>query len=173
MGEKSTFTTNRPVRIAYANVWEMVHNKNNGKDEYSCLFLIPKEDGETLLQLKEAIEECYAENIPTLKGNNKTAPSIDAIHTPLRDGDEDKPDNEMFKGMMFFNASSKFAPRIFDANKEDIEDRDQVYSGCWCRVRIRMYAYNQAGQRGISCSLQALQKIEDDVRLDKNVKDFF
>ena len=173
MGEKSTFTSINAVRIAYANVWEAVHNKNNGKDEYSVLLLIPKTDSETLLQIKEAIEECYAESLDVLRGNNKTNPSLDSIHTPLRDGDAEKPDNDMFKGMMFINASSKFAPKIFDVNKEDITDRNQVYSGCWCRFRIRLFAYNQAGPKGISCSLQALQKIEDDVRLDKNVKDFF
>ena len=67
----------------------------------------------------------------------------------------------------------KLESMVFDVNKEDITERNQVYSGCWCRFRIRLFAYNQAGQKGISCSLQALQKIEDDVRLDKNVKDFF
>lgn len=173
MGEKSTFTSKNAVRIAYANIWELKKNQASGKEEYSVLLLIPKTDTDTLLQVKEAIEECYAESLDVLRGNNKTNPSLDSIHTPLRDGDADKPDNEMFKGMMFINASSKFAPKIFDAEKNDITDHDAVYSGCWCRFRIRMYAYNQSGGKGISCSLQALQKIEDDIRLDKNVKDFF
>ena len=174
MGEKRLFTTKGQCRLSYANVWE-AKKDDNGKMKYTCMLLIPKSDTETLLQFKEAIEEAYQEDIEVLKGNNKTAPSIGSIHTPLRDGDDERPDDPVFEGMMFVNTSSNYQPQMFDIEKDDITDREQVYSGCWCRARVSMYAYNTKGGKGIAVSLRALQKISDDERLDKksNMKDFF
>ena len=59
------------------------------------------------------------------------------------------------------NANSATAPGVVDANRNDILDRSEVYSGCYGRASINFYAYNANGNRGIACGLNNLQKIRD------------
>lgn len=156
--------TTGKARIAYANIWEPKKDKN-GKEKYSVMVLIPKTDLETLDKIRVAVESCYTESKDTLKGKGVSCPALGAIHTPLRDGDEEHPGEELYSGMMFLNASGIYAPDIIDSNKEDITDHEEVYSGCYCRVSLGFYAYNTNGSKGIACSLRAIMKIADGERL--------
>lgn len=172
--EKYYVTTGK-ARICYANLYEPKPDATTGKLKYSLTVLIPKEDTETLLAIKEAVEAAYEVGQDTLKGNNKTAPSLGSIHTPLRDGDEERPDDPVFAGMMFFGASSTYKPDIYDDGKNLIEDPDFVYSGCYCRVGLRFFAYNARGGKGIGAGVLALQKVADGDSLAKkmNTADMF
>ena len=157
-------TTTGKARIAYANIWKPKAD-SNGKEKYSVMVLIPKTDLETLEKIKNATENAYAEGASVLKGKGVSIPSLGAIHTPLRDGDEEHPGEELYSGMMFLNASGIYAPDIIDSNKEDITNQDEVYSGCWCRVSLGFYCYNTKNSKGIACSLRAIMKIADGERL--------
>ena len=61
----------------------------------------------------------------------------------------------------FVNANSTTAPGIVDADRQQIIDRSEVYSGVYGRASISFYAFNSNGNRGIACSLNNLQKIKD------------
>ncbi|MDM0258255.1 DUF2815 family protein, partial [Clostridioides difficile] len=37
----------------------------------------------------------------------------------------------------------------------------EVYSGCYGRVSINFFPYNSAGNKGIGCGLQNVQKLAD------------
>lgn len=148
------------VRLSYANIWEP--KSVNGSDpKYSCSLLIPKEDGETVNCIKQAIQAAYEAGKNILAGSGKTAPALKLIKTPLRDGDEERPDDESYKGMYFINATSKNAPQIVDRALETITDHTKVYSGCYVRASITMYAFSVSGNRGIACGLNNLQKVSD------------
>ena len=165
----NVYVTTGKARICYANVYEAKPDPSSGKLKFSVTVLIPKNDLETLAAMKEGTEAAYAAGEDTLKGNGRTAPALGAIHTPMRDGDAERPDDPVFAGMMFFNASSTYAPDIYDENKQRVEDPDFVYSGCYCRVAIKLFPYNTKGGKGIGAGLIAIQKIEDGESLSKKI----
>ena len=112
-------------------------------------------------KIQAAIEEAYREGQSKLKGNAKSVPALSTLRTPLRDGDLERPDDPAYANAYFVNANSATAPGVVDANRNDILDRSEVYSGCYGRASINFYAYNANGNRGIACGLNNLQKIRD------------
>jgi hypothetical protein len=148
------------VRLSYAFVWQP-KSHNEGTPEYSVSIIIQKNDSETLGKIKSAIEAAYKSEIGKLKGNNKSAPLLSAIKTPLRDGDAERPGDEAYEGAYFLSANSIKAPGIVDLNLNPITDTSQIYSGVYARVSLSFYAFNVNGNKGIACGLQNIQKVRD------------
>lgn len=160
------FTTGK-ARLTYAFLWTPRASDNDndadGKgdkgEKYSTCVLIPKDDRATLERLNMALSHAvqagqskglWGANIPT------------NFKWPLRDGDAEYLDKgEEYKGHWFLNASSIRQPRIVDLGRNDIYDESEVYSGCYARVCINFFPFNQKGNRGIGCGLEAVQKICD------------
>lgn len=148
------------TRWSYANVWDP-KSINGGTPKYSVSLIIPKSDKVTIQKIKAAIQAAYEEGESKLKGNGKSVPSLSVIKTPLRDGDLERPDDEAYKNAYFVNANSATAPGIVDADRQQIIDRSEVYSGVYGRASINFYAFNSNGNKGIACGLNNLQKIRD------------
>ena len=148
------------TRWSYANVWE---NKamEGGKPKFSVSLIIPKSDTVTVGKIKTAIEEAYREGQSKLKGNAKSVPALSTLRTPLRDGDLERPDDPAYANAYLVNANSATAPGVVDANRNEIMDKSEVYSGCYGRASINFYAFNANGNRGIACGLNNLQKLRD------------
>lgn len=170
----AVIVTTGKVRICYANLWEPKMDDTTKKLKYSCTVLIPKTDLDTQLKIKEAVEAAYQAGQNDLKGNNRNAPALGSIHTPLHDGDEERPDDPVFAGCMYLNATSLYAPDIYDINKAFITDHDEVYSGCYGRVGLKFFVYTTGG-KGIGAGLMAFQKLEDGENLSSkfNTADLF
>ena len=81
-------------------------------------------------------------------------------HYPIHDGDAEKPEDEAYANSWYVNVSNKTAPGIVDANRRQITDDTEIYSGMWGRVTINFYPYSVSGS-GISASLQNVQKLRD------------
>lgn len=152
--------TGKDTRWSYANVWEP-KSINGGAAKYSVSLIIPKSDTVTVNKIKAAIQAAYIEGESTLRGNSRAVPPLKSIKTPLRDGDLERSGDEAYKNSYFVNANSKIAPGIVDANKQDIIDRSEVYSGVYGRASINFFAFNSNGNKGIACGLNHLQKIRD------------
>ena len=148
------------TRWSYANVWDP-KSINGGTPKYSISLIIPKSDKVTIQKIKAAIQAAYEEGESKLKGNGKSVPSLAVLKTPLRDGDLERPDDEAYKNAYFVNANSATAPGIVDADRQQIIDRSEVYSGVYGRASINFYAFNSNGNKGIACGLNNLQKIRD------------
>ena len=148
------------TRWSYANVWDP-KSINGGKPKYSVSLIIPKDDTATVDRIKAAIQAAYEEGESKLKGNGKTVPPLNAIKTPLRDGDLERPDDAAYANSYFINANSSTAPGIVDADRQPILERSEVYSGVYGRASINLYAFNTNGNTGIACGLNNLQKIRD------------
>ena len=148
------------TRWSYANVWEP-KAMEGGKPKFSVSLIIPKSDTVTVGKIKAAIEEAYREGQSKLKGNAKSVPALSTLRTPLRDGDLERPDDEAYANAYFVNANSATAPGVVDANRNEILDKSEVYSGVYGRASITFYAFNANGNRGIACGLNNLQKIRD------------
>lgn len=148
------------TRWSYANVWDP-KSINGGTPKYSVSLIIPKSDKVTIQKIKAAIQAAYEEGESKLKSNGKSVPSLSVLKTPLRDGDLERPDDEAYRNAYFVNANSATAPGIVDADRQQIIDRSEVYSGVYGRASINFYAFNSNGNKGIACGLNNLQKIRD------------
>lgn len=85
------------TRWSYANVWEP-KSINGGTPKYSVSLIIPKSDTKTVKKIRAAIKAAYDEGEGKLKGNGRTVPALEAIKVPLRDGDMERPGDEVYKG---------------------------------------------------------------------------
>lgn len=151
--------TSRRTRLSYAHVWDP-KSINGGAPKYSVSLIIPKDDP-CIEKIRAAIEAAYEEGESKLKGSGKSVPVLQAIKTPLRDGDLERPDDAAYAGCYFVNANSSSAPGIVDKDCNPILERSEVYSGIYARASINFYAFNSNGNKGIACGLNNLQKISD------------
>jgi len=146
------------VRFSYVHVFEP-HAVEPGQDpKFSVCLLIPKSDTATVSKIKAAIEAAKTAGLS--KWGGKVPPNL---KLPLRDGDTERDTTERpeYAGHYFVNANSKTRPGIVDANLLEILDPGELYSGCYGRASINFYAFNTAGNRGIACGLNNLQKLSD------------
>ena len=159
------------VRFSYANVWKPKED-DNGNKKYSAALLFPKKNKNALKALIESINEAIKEGVDngTFQGKNpgtfnKKNSKLPKFSWCLRDGEEKEDDNPEYEGMMFLNASSKEAPLIGDADRQEIVDEEDFYSGCWGRAAIVLFPFNTDGNMGIGAYLQSVQKLRDGEKL--------
>lgn len=149
------------ARLSYANVFEA--KSFNGQDpKFSVSLLIPKSDKQSLAVIEQAIEAAKERDAD--KWNGKIPANL---KTPIRDGDEDRPDDENYADHIFINANSpaKRAPSLLTRVKGQEATEEDIYSGCYAVAVINFFGYNTAGNRGIGCGLVALQAFKDGERL--------
>jgi hypothetical protein len=152
-----------PARLSYAHVWEPAAIGDSAEKKYSVALLIPKSDPKTVDAIYAAVEYLEAE----FKAKNKGKLPA-KWKTPVRDGDEEKPDDPAYAGHYFFNAVSKNKPQIVKAmagKLVEITDEDEVYSGCYARVSVNFYTFDVNGNKGIAAGLNNILKVKDGDRL--------
>jgi len=148
------------VRFSYAHVFTPHAMEAGQKEKYSVSILIPKKDKRTIKKVEDAIETALTE------GKVKFGGKIPSNwKNPLRDGDEERPDDEAYEGVMFVNANSDRQPGLVDAALDAIMDKEEFYSGCFGKASVNFYAFNVSGNKGVACGLNNLQKLEDGDRL--------
>lgn len=148
------------VRFSYAHVFEPKANNPGDEPKYSASILIDKKDKTSLDKVRAAIEAAKKEGLAKLGGKIPAN-----LKQPLRDGDEERPGDEAYKGKFFISANSKRKPGVVDENLDPILDKDEFYSGCYGRASINFYAFNVPGNKGIAAGLNNVQKLEDGERL--------
>lgn len=152
----NTITTGK-VRLSYCHLFTPVAAPGQTTEKYSVSVIIPKTDVATINKINAAIEEGKK-----LGATSKWGGKIPAkLKTPLRDGDEEKPDDAAYANSYFFNCSSVKRPNVVDLELNEILDQTAVYSGCYGRVNVNFYPYDTNGNRGIAVGLNSVQKIAD------------
>ena len=66
-----------------------------------------------------------------------------------------------YAGTVFIAATSKQQPGVVSANLKPIIVRDDLYAGCYCRASVTAFAYDKAGNKGVSFGLQNIMKTRD------------
>ena len=165
------------TRLAFARLVEPGRANDEAPLKFSCVFLIPKSDEEKINAIRAAIKAAYELGLTKLKGNKKNAPSFEEIKKPLKDGDDKKyAEYEGYAGHYVITASANLddKPRVVDLNMRDVEPKE-IYSGMYARAYLTFYAYNTAGNQGISVGINDVQKICDGPRFDgrKKAEDVF
>jgi len=150
------------VRFSFVNVFAPRANKDGTPGKYDCCILIPKTDKVAIKMIEDAIAAAE------LAGKEKGI-KLPAKHkTPLRDGDEEHPDDDSFAEMMFMNAGSKNKPgvRVLENGQvAEALDAEDFYSGCYGAASVNFYAYNQDVNKGIGCGLNNVIKTRDGEKL--------
>lgn len=157
----ATKITTGKVRLSYVNIFEPKASEDGGEPKYSVALLIPKSDTATLGKIKTAIEEAAA----AFRAKNGAASLPANPVNPLHDGDGVKPNSgEPYgpecKGCYVMNASSKQKPLILDSFKNECTDPGEIYSGCYGRVVLNFYGYNNR-RKGIGAGLLGVMKLHD------------
>lgn len=151
-------------RVTYVHVKEPTAFEDGGDKKYDCTFLIPKNHPD-VAKIKAVIKSAYNANKESLfKGLPMTSPKF---WNPLRDGSEwleEHPDATEYEDHFFIKAATKSQPAVFDRDKQDILDLDEVYSGCFCRGVMVAFAFNNKS-KGVAFFLNSLMKMEDGERL--------
>lgn len=146
--------------FSYLNCFEPKAMVPGSPEKYSVSLVFKKSDTKTLAKIEAAIKAAYEEGASKLKGNGKSVPPLSSIKTPLRDGDIDRPDDEVYHDCYFINANSSTAPQVVDADCNPIFDRNEAYSGCKGRASVTFYSYNVNGAKGVAAGLGNIQILE-------------
>jgi hypothetical protein len=160
--ENSTKVITGKVRFSYANVFEPTAMQDGQTPKYNVSIIISKSDTKTVEAIKKAIEAAKEAGKSKIADKNGKIPVN--LKIPLRDGDEERPDDPAYENSYFINANSERKPGIVDRDLNPIMSRDDFYSGCYGRASINFYAFN-VNSKGIACGLNNLQKLEDGERL--------
>lgn len=153
----NTKLTTGVVRLSYAHVWEPSAIQEGQEKKYSCSIIISKDDKATLAKIEAATTAATQLGISGKFGGKKPA----KLKLPLRDGDEERPEDEAYANCFFLNASSKTKPGIVDKNVNPILDQEEVYSGCYARVSLNFYPFDTNGNKGVAVGLGNIQKVKD------------
>ena len=123
-----------------------------GQDpKYSISMLFPPDADLSELKKKatEAAKEKWADKIP----KNLNKPFRDASELDY-DGYED--------GWILIRASSQNKPGIVDEDRIDVIDPGEIYPGRWARAILVPFAYDTAGNKGVSFGLRGVQLLDHD-----------
>lgn len=150
--------TETEVRLSYTNLIAPRAQNPEKPDvlTYSTAILIPKGDTKTIDAIKAAINEAVAEGVTKKWGGKRPS----NLRNPLRDGDEDRADDENYKGMFFINAKGPRGgaeqPILLDSRGAETKSQSDIYSGVNARVSLQFYAYDNSGNRGIACGVASV-----------------
>jgi hypothetical protein len=147
------------VRLSYVHLFEPYSNDPSKDARYSVTLLIPKSDKKTIAKIRSAQEAAKERDKGKWGGK---IPSN--LKQTLHDGDEeaDLEQNPEYEGHMFIAISSSeaYPPGIVDENLDPILDKSEVYSGCYARVSMDAYGYNNES-KGVTFGLRNVKKVAD------------
>ena len=149
------------VRLSYVKLFEgdgekTTDSKGKIKYKYGVSMLIDKKDKALIAKIQEAENTLVATYKQKFKGAKPKA-------MPLRDGDEDRPEDDAYVGCMFINGSAYKPegqyPSVVKRVEKGIYENvgaDVVYSGCYAYAEVSLYIYDNSFGRGIACSLNKI-----------------
>jgi hypothetical protein len=140
-------------RISFPKVFKAEAFKDQ-KPKFSCTILFKKNTD--LSELKKAV---HAAKVAKWGKDKEEWPK--RLRSPFNDGNE-KADLDGYKGMIYVTASNQHRPQVVDKNMEAIDEASgDFYAGCYGRLALRAFAYDTAGNKGVSFSLEHVQKLKD------------
>lgn len=156
-----------PVRLSYLSVFapRMNNAKQPPAPEFGALLLIPKEPTpfcpnpeEVLAKIREMIKNSGKAKFGEAKG----------WKAPLKDGDkiEEGYDAPRDPGYWTLRVSARpeYPPVLVDG-RGMTANKDAWESGDWGKVKVKFWAYDTAGNKGVSGGLRAVQFLYKDEAL--------
>lgn len=147
-----------------------------GEPVYQCSLLFDQQaqkhpDFDALRKaVREAIDEQWGQ------GKSQDRAFLGTIRTPFRKCGEKSYKGYNIPGGLFISPWTKSRPGVVDAQRNEITVPEDIWAGQLARATVAPFAYNQAGNKGVSFALNNLQICRTDgERLDgrTNAKEDF
>jgi len=150
--------------ISYPHIFEPQTPPGATDAVYSCALVFA--DDADITELKAA-----AQIVAKGEWGDKTAELIKSgkVKMPFRTDGVEKGYPE---GSIFINVKSRKQPGVVsiyagpDGKPAILTDPNEIYPGAVVRASLRAYTYDTNGNRGVSFSLNNIQKIKDGPRMD-------
>ncbi len=141
------------ARLSYPYLFEPSKPMADGGDaKYQCELIFPA--GSDMSDLKRAANQAAKD-----KWGDKIPKNI---RTPFRDGDKDREGKDGYEGCTFIGARSKDKPGVVvGRDRTPCMDPSEVYGGCFVKASVTAFAYDNAGNKGVSFALNNVWKIRD------------
>jgi hypothetical protein len=158
----SKVITKTAVRLSYTSLLEPRAQDAEKPDvlTFATAILIPKADTDTVKAIQAAIGEALKEGVVKKWGGKQPK----NLKNPMRDGDEEREDDPIYKGMFFINAKGprggKEPAILLDKNGAETVSASVIYSGVMANVSIQFYAFDVQGNRGVACGITAVKSLE-------------
>ncbi len=162
---KNTQVVTGECRLSFVNIFNARAFREGEDAKYSLTALIPKTDTVTVTKMQTAIKAAAEQGAGKHFGGRIPT---NVAHT-MKDGDTEV--NDMgdlqniqypeYKGHYYIRLATKFAPKVLDANNQEIIDPTECYSGMYGKVSMTFFAYSGDGKRGISACLNNVKKTRD------------
>ena len=170
-------------RLSYINVWQP-RKKRPGEEQkanvWDATFIIdlPKDmdeaDKKRYADLKALVDNTRKAKWPNGKApvNSPfrygfTPKQLDPAYNPSKGYDLDK--NPEYQDKIVIHAVSyNRPPQVLRADKTEMMNQSELYSGCYARLWVSAFTYENSGNKGVSFSLQGLLKIRDGEPLAAN-----
>ena len=157
-----TKITTPEALLSYEHLFQPMAPEGSGAEpQYSACLVFNKETD--LSDLKKSVDDAgkakWGEKYTALKES-------DSLRLPFRTDSLKEKGYE--DGSVYINVRSKQKPGI--VSKFAGPDPGEVYSGYKVRATLNVFAYDKAGNRGVSFRLNNLQKLDDGERLDGRLK---
>jgi len=153
-------------RVSFPHIMEPAWNMQKTKKKFSLVMLFPENtDLSELVKITEqAKEDKWGKKIP----NNLRPTFRKGTGHINKSGDQ----YEGYEGCIFASAGSQeqSRPGLVDRNKGKIIDPNEFYAGCYAIATLQAYAYDTAGNRGVSFALHNVMKWDDGESLTGRVK---
>lgn len=163
MSREGTKVKTGKVLFSYVHVFEPTAMEEGQTKKYNTAILIPKKDKKTIQEINDAVDAAF-EAGKSKHFDGKAKDKIKWDH-PLRDGDIEKPGDEVYAGHYYLAAKSIRRPVVLDrATGEHITSPDDFFSGCYGLATVNFFAYS-TGKKGVACGLGNILKTEAGVNL--------
>lgn len=151
------------VRFAFVNLFKPRKN-DQGKEKYGVTLLFPhpaKLSGSALAEYNACIAKLKQAATDAVKEKWGDKPP-NGLRTPFRNQGDKAGDYAGYEdGAIFLNVTSEQRPECVDETVQPIIEPSKLYSGCYGRVSVRAFVYDNSGNKGVSFGLQNVQKLRD------------
>ena len=187
MKNTATRVKTSEVRLMYCHLDAPQAFDDTQKPKYSVSMIIPKDDRNTLGQIKKNYEEAIQ------RGIEKYGQGFSKNSTPLirpqgsnngllidADLDDRYADDTDFKGTYILSAKALTKPMCLakETGRKALEGeelKEIIYSGCYGKVLFNLYPFNAGVNKGVACGLDSVMKTRDGESLGGrvNAMDYF
>jgi len=142
-----------PARLSFTHLFKPYAFDEKDSPKYRTHALWPKTDEKINAKIKSAIKLAVAE-----KWGNKVPKDL---ALPVRDGATQE--YEEYADMNFISTKTSIdnKPGVVDQRMNKIVDPSEAYSGCWAHLSVFAYAYDHAGNKGVTLLLNNVMILDN------------
>ena len=159
------------LRVSYPQVFVPKTFAAGDVPRYSIVLMIDKtnkEQMEFMKQLHQDASKALVEKWP----DESTRPRIPLTghdNSLFKDGDAAcnkqgiplREKNEEYIGHYIIRAGTTTKPMLVNKGRQEILDTNEIYGGCYCKVNVNIYTFERPENKGVTCGLNGLQKMDD------------